>query len=88
MSLKHRLAARLRSRIRPAPPTTPRRVAQQRQVVVEALDASAKNVNYSLDPLVPTLKKDTVAQSELQARGTRSLSGSMTVSPPRPVAYC
>jgi methyl-accepting chemotaxis protein len=44
------------------------RVAQQRQVVLEALDASAKDVNYPLDQLVATLKKGTVLQSELSAR--------------------
>ena len=34
---------------------TLQRVAQQRQVVLEALDASAKDVNYPLDQLVATL---------------------------------
>ncbi|WP_343602699.1 methyl-accepting chemotaxis protein [Roseateles sp.] len=47
---------------------TLRRVAQQRQVVLEALDASAKDVNYPLDQLVATLKKGAVLQSELSAR--------------------
>ncbi|WP_431050331.1 methyl-accepting chemotaxis protein [Roseateles sp. L2-2] len=47
---------------------TLQRVAQQRQVVLEALDASAKDVNYPLDQLVATLKKGAVLQSELSAR--------------------
>ncbi|OWQ83063.1 hypothetical protein CDN99_27405 [Roseateles aquatilis] len=47
---------------------TLQRVEQQRQVVLEALDASAKDVNYPLDQLVATLKKGAVLQSELSAR--------------------
>ncbi len=46
---------------------TLQRLAQQRQVVLEALDASAKDVNYPLDQLVATLKKGAVLQSELSA---------------------
>ncbi len=44
------------------------RVARQRQVVLEALDASAKDVNYPLDQLVATLKQGAGLQSELSAR--------------------
>ncbi|WP_067060844.1 methyl-accepting chemotaxis protein [Roseateles chitosanitabidus] len=47
---------------------TLQRVDQQRQVVLEALEASAKDVNYPLDQLVATLKKGAVLQSQLSAR--------------------
>ncbi len=53
---------------------TLRRVAQQRQVVLEALEASAKDVNYPLDQLVATLKKGAVLQSELSARVMATLA--------------